>query len=114
MGERSAVVCGSGLRGSVELRPRAPYAFAAALAYLATSPSAVLERVDTRAGVYRRAVSLGGHELLVTLRSTGTVEQPRLALQVQAADGERLGHDALERAERFARRVFLLDEDAAT
>src|SRR5262249_26197517 len=54
----------------VELRPEAPYDFALAAGYLRTSPSMVLERVGED-GIYRRAVTLGGQDLLLRLRAAG-------------------------------------------
>src|SRR5262249_10506134 len=65
----------------VELRPAAPYNFALAAGYLRTSPSMVLERVGAD-GSYRRAVTLGGRDVLLRLRAAETIEEPRLNLEV--------------------------------
>ncbi len=92
----------------VEVIPHAPYSFEWALAWLRTSSSAILEDVDAD-GVYRRALRLAGHEVLLVMRATGTTLAPRLMLEVHGdADAATLAE-----AESHIRRVFLLDADTA-
>lgn len=91
----------------IELTPPAPYDFAWACAWLRTSSSAILEDVDSE-GIYRRAVHLRGHDVLLELRSTGIEGAPRLILTV-------LGHGlegyVVESAVSSIRRIFQLDSD---
>jgi DNA-3-methyladenine glycosylase II len=94
---------------SVELEPKPPFDFPLALRYVATSPSALLERVSPD-GVYRRALRLGGQDVLVEVRSLGTTERPRLLVQVRGDPGS--GDDVLEDAIATVRRTFTLDDDA--
>lgn len=91
------------------LLPVAPYDFALSLAYLRTSPSAVLERI-TDNGVYERALLVDEHGVLLRLWSEGTVEAPALALEVR---GEGITPEIGARAAALARRIFALDEDPA-
>ena len=93
-----------------ELTPTAPYALERALAYLRASPSAILERVDPAERTYRRALSLGGRDVLLVVRSVGTTEAPRLTLE---ARGEDVRPETLAAAEALVRRLFALDEDPA-
>lgn len=93
----------------IELAPVPPYDFAWTLAWLRTSSSAVLESVGED-DICRRALTLAGRDTLITLRSIGTVDAPRLLLDVHAEDVD----DALAaEAERWVRRVFQLDADPA-
>jgi DNA-3-methyladenine glycosylase II len=93
----------------VELTPRPPYDFDWTLAWLRTSSSAVLEVVDA-SGVYRRALCLAGRDVLLIMRSTGTIDAPRLTLEVH---GEAVDEGTLAQAKAHIRRVFLLDADPA-
>ncbi len=95
-----------------ELVPTAPYAFDLALAYLRSSPSAILERVDEASATYRRALTVAGRDALLVITSVGTVEAPRLILEVRGALGGD-GASCLAAAERKARALFALDEDPA-
>ncbi len=98
------------VRRSVELIPVPPYDFKVALAYVATSPSAVLERASVDEGTYRRAVALLGRDILLSLRSIGEVSQPRLVLDIH---GDTPIDDALESAAiSLVRHIFTLDVDA--
>ncbi|HEX5502852.1 MAG TPA: hypothetical protein VFW96_09525 [Thermomicrobiales bacterium] len=96
-------------RATVELLPLPPYDFDLALAYLRTSPSAILERIDAD-GVYRRAVTLDGRDLLLTLRSVGSVAAPRLLLEVA---GDRLDPAGVASAAALVTRIFSLRDDPA-
>jgi DNA-3-methyladenine glycosylase II len=97
------------VRRSVELVPVPPYDFSLALKYVATSPSAILEQVSGSDGVYRRAVTLMGQDVLLALRSIGTVVQPRLLLEIHCASSV---DDVLENAAiGLVRRIFTLDDD---
>ena len=98
------------VRCSVELEPLPPYDFALALRYVAASPSAVLERVSAD-GIYRRALRLMGQDVVLSVRSLGTVMQPRLLLELYS---DSLVNDAvLEAATAAARRIFTLEADVA-
>ncbi len=74
-------------RERVEIRPFAPFDFEQALDYVRASPSAVLEQIGAD-GIYRRALTLGGHDVLLTAQSVGTVAEPRLLLDVEGATVE--------------------------
>ncbi len=95
---------------TVELAPAPPYDFALALRYVATSPSAILERIGAD-GVYRRALRLAGRDVVIAVRSLGTVEQPRLLLELYAAAPVDAAVEAA--AVAAVRRIFTLDADPA-
>jgi DNA-3-methyladenine glycosylase II len=67
----------------VEIVPAAPYDFARALDYLRASHTVILERIGSE--TYQRALRLAGHDVLLTLRAMGTVDAPRLLLEVRGA-----------------------------
>ncbi|HEX6121598.1 MAG TPA: AlkA N-terminal domain-containing protein [Ktedonobacterales bacterium] len=90
------------------LVPVAPYDFELALAYLRSSPSAVLERISD-AGVYTRALRLAGQPVLLRVWSEGTLTAPRLALEVR---GAALSPAVLAAAEATIRDLFALDADS--
>ncbi len=92
---------------SIEIRPQPPYNWEVACFYLRTSPSAVLESVDS-AGIYRRALTLDGIDALLKVQSLGTVDQPVLRLDVQ---GAAINEGTVRLALEQIRRTFLLDED---
>jgi DNA-3-methyladenine glycosylase II len=94
-------------RRVVELRMTAPYDFALAAGYLRRSPSAVLERIDD-ASSYARALTFAERDVLLRLRGIGTVDEPRLALEIV---GETVDERVEAEAVRLVRRVFSLDED---
>jgi DNA-3-methyladenine glycosylase II len=93
-----------------ELRPTAPFDFAAALDYLRASPSAVLERIGEDDHSYRKALRLAGRDLLLTVHSTGTVASPRLALSLAGGD---LDAATATAARALVTRVFALETDPA-
>jgi DNA-3-methyladenine glycosylase II len=93
---------------AIELRAVAPFDFDLALRYLRIWPAAVLERVED--GRYRRAVNVGGHDVLLSLHSIGMPARPRLVLEVFGAGIDR---SVVERAAALIRRTFLLDTDPA-
>lgn len=96
------------LAGLGELYPTAPFDFAAALDYLRASPSAVLERIGDDDHSYRKALRLNGRDLLLTVRSTGTVASPRLALTIA---GDDLDAATASAARALVTRIFALDAD---
>jgi DNA-3-methyladenine glycosylase II len=89
------------------LTPTAPYDFALALSYLRSSPSAVLERIRED-GIYERALRLDGAPALMRAWSEGTIEAPRIALEIR---GDALTMAHASTAERFVRRTFRLDTE---
>jgi len=93
-----------------ELRPTAPFDFAAALDYLRASPSAVLERVGEDDHSYRKALRLNGRDLLLTVRSIGAVASPRLTLTLA---GRGLDAATATAARALVTRIFALDADPA-
>ena len=93
-----------------ELAPLPPYDFDIALAYFHSSPSSVLEAIDLEAGCYQRALNLGGRDVLLTINSIGSVDAPRLTLNVEAESGE-VNPKIEAEAVAFARHVFRLDDD---
>ncbi|GAC1396621.1 MAG: hypothetical protein NVSMB52_10180 [Chloroflexota bacterium] len=92
-----------------ELHPLPPYDFGLALRFLRTSPSAVAESVSED-GAYQRAVRVVHSDVLLRLRSIGSVEAPRLGLEVK---GERIDEATVEQARALVVRVFQLDLDPA-
>jgi len=96
------------LAGLGELYPTAPFDFAAALDYLRASPSAVLERIGDDDHSYRKALRLNGRDHLLTVRSTGTVASPRLALTIA---GDDLDAATASAARALVTRIFALDAD---
>jgi DNA-3-methyladenine glycosylase II len=90
------------------LRPRPPFRFDLALAYLRRSPLEILDLVED--GAYRRAVRLAGRPGLLEVRSTGTVEQPALRL---ALAGGPASTAELEAAGRLVARCFRVEQDLA-
>lgn len=97
------------MRRAVELRPAPPYDFAQAGRYLLRSPSAVLERIDD-AGTFARALNVAGRDVLLRLRSVGSIGEPRLALEIA---GESVDADVEAEAVRLVRHIFSLDVDPA-
>jgi DNA-3-methyladenine glycosylase II len=97
-------------QATLELRPAPPYSFDFALAYLASSPSSVLETVDLDARGYERALRIDGVDLLFELRATGSIEVPVLECRVT---GERLTPELLAQATARINQIFLLDIDPA-
>jgi DNA-3-methyladenine glycosylase II len=93
---------------AIELRPRAPFDFALFLRYMRIWPAAVLERID--GGRYRRAVNIGGRDVLLSLHSIGTPRRPRLVLEVS---GPGIDRAVVDRAAALVRRTFMLDADPA-
>lgn len=91
----------------VDLVPRAPYNFELALAYMQTSPSAILERVE-EPGVYRRALRLDGHNVVLSAWSVGTIEAPRLEVELA---GGRITSEMITHAVQHMRRIFSLESD---
>ncbi len=91
----------------VELYPIAPYNLNHALEYLASSSSSILEKIEDNQ-VYRRAIVLANKPILLTLRTIGTVEQPRLLLEIQ---GQELAEPQVAAATSFINRIFMLQED---
>jgi len=89
-----------------ELTPLAPYNFALALTYLQTSPSAILEQIEEHH--YRRALSLDGHDVILSAWSVGTIEAPCLAVELT---GHTLPAEIVARAAHHMRVVFSLDVD---
>jgi len=89
---------------SCVITPVAPYDFGWALAYLRSSPSAILETIDSDAGTYQRALRLAGRDVVLSLRATGTVAHPKLVMNSTDAD-------VLVAAEQTMRRIFHLDVD---
>ena len=94
--------------GAIELSPVAPFDFDLLLRYLRVWPAAVLEKID--AGRYRRAVTLDGREVLLSIHSVGTISKPSLVLEVFGAGVDQA---ILERAASLVRRTFALDADPA-
>lgn len=92
----------------VELRPTAPYSFPLALSYLASSPSSVLEEVDLDSGTCTRALRFSGSDLLLTVRNTGTIDDPSIELHIS---GNGLTQALIDEVARTARRIFHLDVD---
>ncbi len=97
------------LAAHLEITPAAPYSFTTTLDYLRRSSSAVLERVSED-DVYNRAVTLHDQDVLLTVKSVGSVDAPRLLLDVQ---GARVDEGTVAEAAALVRRIFSLDTDPA-
>lgn len=93
---------------TLELCPTPPYSFQLSLESLASAPSSVLETVDMAASSYERALRIDGANLLLALRSTGSVDAPRLEFTVS---GDSLTDALVEAARQRVNRIFLLDVD---
>ncbi len=93
---------------TVELSAIAPLDFDLLLRYLRIWPAAVLEKIDT--GRYRRAVTLDGRDVLLSIHSIGTISKPRLVLEVFGAGVDQA---IIARAAALVRRTFSLDADPA-
>lgn len=94
------------LSRQVEIRPIAPFDFNLLLAYLRTAPLASLEHIEDQR--YRRAVAIGGRDVLLTLDATGTTSDPSLRLEVFGPD---VSTETLAAAAALVRRAFNLDVD---
>lgn len=92
------------------LSPIPPYNVELALAYLRTSPSAILERIDAP-GYYRRAVAIDGHDVLLTLHATGSVRSPQLTMDLS---GAHINTAIVAQAETFVRKIFSLETNPAS
>lgn len=94
-------------RARIELTPLAPYSFELALAYLQTSPSAILERIEAH-GIYQRTMSIDEQDMLLSVWSVGTVQAPRLVLEL---GGNGVTADMVTYAAQHVRKIFSLDVD---
>ena len=94
------------MRLSAEIRPQPPFNFSLILEYLRTSPSTILERVEEDR--FRRALRLNGKEILVSVRSLGKLDAPRLCVEVS---GLQVGEEELEGAVALVQRLFDTQRD---
>jgi DNA-3-methyladenine glycosylase II len=94
---------------SLAVRPRAPFAFDLALAYLRSSPSTIVETITDDA--YRRPLLLNGRPALLEVRVDSS-DGPESTLAV-VARGEAIGEADRCAVERLARRAFATDVDLA-
>ena len=94
-------------RVRVELTPLPPYNFELALAYLQTSPSTVLEKIE-RQKTYYRAMNIDGNDVLLSIWSVGTVEVPYLVVEIC---GNCITTSITKRATQHIRTIFSLDKD---
>jgi DNA-3-methyladenine glycosylase II len=90
------------------IRPRPPFRFDLALAYLSRSPLEVLDVVE--AGVYRRALELGERPRLLEVRSVTGGE--RTSLRVSLPDGPATSAE-LDAAASLVARCFRVNDDMA-
>lgn len=95
--------------GTIEIHPAAPYNFSLALDYLRNSPSAVAESVPVGGG-YRRALTIDGHDIVLSLESIGTVSNPALIFEIIGAESR---PNLTDRCVRLIRRLFSLDDEQA-
>ncbi|MEI2618511.1 MAG: DNA-3-methyladenine glycosylase [Thermomicrobiales bacterium] len=91
-----------------EILPAGALDFPLALAYVHGWTASTQERVDLETATWRRALTLDGRDVLVTLSPGPTPDT--LALEVA---GEGACTQTLDAAERVVRRVFALDADPA-
>ena len=89
------------------LYPRAPYDYDLMLYYLQRSDLETVDRVKD--GTFCTVIRVNGRSLRVTLKSTGTVEQPSLAGQLS---GEVRSEEDLDTICRHLERRFHLQDDA--
>lgn len=92
---------------TTEITATSPFDFDLALRYLHTSPSAVIERVEGRC--YQRGIRLDGQPFLLQVSSLGSVNAPRLRVDLLGGDATPAqGAAAVE----LVRRLFDLDAPA--
>ncbi len=88
-------------RATLRLRATAPFDFGRSLRFLEYFPPAARDQT-TADGVLTRAVRSGGRTVVFRVRSTGTVEAPRLAATLHATG-------SLDRRTRAAVRARIID-----
>ena len=89
------------------LYPVAPYDFDLTAGY-ATYFRGQYGTESFEDGEYRRALHIGDRVGLVTVRSTGTVDEPQLALDISGLDGDAA---AMDEARRKAAWILAVDDD---
>ena len=67
-----------------------------------------MEKID--GGTYKRALTISGHDVLLSIQSAGTIKRPRLILELF---GDNLDTAIVEPAAAIVRRTFMLDVDPA-
>jgi DNA-3-methyladenine glycosylase II len=97
---------------ALNLRPRAPFDFAATARFFRFTEAEIVDNFD--AGAYSRALHLSGKLFLLNVASQGTRARPSLAVSV-APPARPASHEVtraiLTDAEQIARRMFSVDHD---
>ncbi len=94
------------MRSSAEIHPQPPFNFSLILEYLRTSPSTILEWMEEER--FQRAVRLSGKEILISVRSLGELDAPRLRVEVS---GPQVGEEELKGAVALVQRLFDTQRD---
>lgn len=89
-----------------DIVPIPPFNFGLALAYLRTSPSAVLERIDEQ--TYSRALSIQGADVVVRITHDGPIDQTTLHVQLS---GQSITDERAQAAISSLKRIFTLGVD---
>jgi len=89
-----------------DIIPIRPYNFGLAQAYLRTSPSAILERIDEHG--YSRALSIRESDVLVHISHDGPIDQTTLHVRVIGQD---VSDDTAEEVILRIKRIFTLEVD---
>jgi DNA-3-methyladenine glycosylase II len=94
------------IQSEIFIEAATPYDFSQALGYLRRSPSAVLEEIG--ADWYRRTLTVGEQDLLVTVRSIGNLDWPKLSVEMEARE---LDERVVAEVTRQVTAAFSLDDD---
>lgn len=89
-----------------DIVPIRPFNFGLSLAYLRTSPSAILEKIQGMD--YSRAISIDGKDVVVHITHDDPIDQTTLHVQVV---GERVDDVVADRVILTIKRIFTLDVD---
>lgn len=85
------------------------YNFNWALEYLRSSPSTIIEGIDTD-NSYHRALELKGHKVLLVIRGDGdTINKSTLTLEIKSS--QPISADCEEEGVNWVRKIFSLDSD---
>ncbi|WP_085520927.1 DNA-3-methyladenine glycosylase family protein [Tuberibacillus sp. Marseille-P3662] len=89
-----------------EIIPAQPYAFGQALAYIRTSPSSILEKIDDHG--YHRVFTFTDQPVLVQMNHEGSIDNARLKVEVI---GDHVDAAILNQAVDTLKRIFCLTVD---
>jgi DNA-3-methyladenine glycosylase II len=98
---------------TLNLRPRAPFDFAATARFFRFTEAEIVDNFDAGAGTYSRALRLNGKLFLLNVASQGTRSRPSLIVSVTPARvaSQEAMRAALSDAEQIVRRMFSIEHD---